>query len=152
MRTKKKFHCAHAAHAGNGSRRLQAQGAAGLKKRLPVLPTARWRARVTSSVVAVARLLFFENNKKFHCAHATQAPHVGHSLQPQFTEHKNTVQGVGATYLDRWATGNEVPNGSGAGPAVARPGSDTGSDAGTIETRPSMPDARLRFLQNITLS
>ena len=47
--------------------------------------------------------------------------------------------------LDRLATGNEVPNGRGA---VARPG----SDAGTIETGPSMPDARLRFWQNITLS
>ena len=117
-----------------------------------MLPTARWRARVTSSVVAVARLLFFEYKKKLLCAHATQAPHVGNSLQPQFIEHKNTVQGAGATYLDRLATGNEVPNGSGAGPAVASPGSDAGSDAGTIETRPSMPDARLRFWQNITLS
>ena len=73
---------------------------------------------------------------------------MGNSLQPQFTEHKNTVQGAGATYLDRLATGNEVPNGSGAGLAVARPGSDTG----TIETGQSMPDARLRFWQNITLS
>ena len=87
------------------------------------------------------------------------------ALQPQFIEHKNTVQVAGAAYLDRLATGNEIPNGSGAGPAVARPGSgagpavgvarpgsDAGSDAGTIETGPSMPDARLRFWQNITLS
>ena len=73
---------------------------------------------------------------------------VGNSLQPQFIEHKNTVQVAGATYLDRLATGNKVPNGKRAGPAVARPG----IDAGTIETRPSMPDARLRFWQNITLS
>ena len=51
---------------------------------------------------------------------------MGNSLQPQFIEHKNTVQVAGATYLDRLATGNEVPNGSGAGPAVARPGSGAG--------------------------
>ena len=147
LHTKKKFpefQCAYGAHAGNGLRRLESQGAAGLKKRLPVLPTARWRALDRGGVVAVARLLFFAYKKKFQCAY---------------------VQGAGATYLDRLATGNEIPNGSGAGPAVARPGSgagpavgvarpgsDAGSDAGTIETGPSMPDARLRFWQNITLS
>ncbi len=138
MSTKKKFHCAHATHAGNIFQRLASLGTAGLKKRLPVLPTACWRARVTSSVVAVARPIIFERKKKFHCAHATQAT-------PQFIEHETTVQGAGGTYLDRLATGNEVPNGS---DAVARPGSDTG----TIETGPSIPDARLRFWQNITLS
>ena len=31
LRTKKKFHCKHAAHSANGSRRLEAQGVAGLK-------------------------------------------------------------------------------------------------------------------------
>ena len=64
LRTKKKFHCADGAHAGNDLRRLESQGPAGLKKRLPVLPTARWRARVTSSVVAVARPIIFERKKK----------------------------------------------------------------------------------------
>jgi hypothetical protein len=64
LRTKKKFHCAHGARAGNGLRRLEAQGAAGLKKRLPVLPTARWRARDMGSVAAAARLLFFAYKKK----------------------------------------------------------------------------------------
>ncbi len=41
--------------------------------RQPVLPTACWRARVTSSVVAVDRLFFIEYKKKFPCAHATHA-------------------------------------------------------------------------------
>ena len=61
---KKKCHCADGALAGNGLRRLESQGAAGLKKRLPVLPTARWRALDRGSVVAVARLLFFAYKKK----------------------------------------------------------------------------------------
>ena len=47
LSTKKKFHCADGALAGNGLRRLESQGAAGLKKRLPVLPMARWRALIT---------------------------------------------------------------------------------------------------------
>ena len=46
-----------------GSRRLEAQGAAGLKKRLPVLSTAHWRARDLGSVSAANRLLF--------CVHKT---------------------------------------------------------------------------------
>ena len=44
--------------------RLEPLGAAGLKKHLPVLTTARWRARNIGSVVQVARLLFFEYKKK----------------------------------------------------------------------------------------
>ncbi len=43
--------------------RLEAPGAAGLKKLLPVLTTARWRARDMGSVVAAARLLFFAHKK-----------------------------------------------------------------------------------------
>jgi hypothetical protein len=54
LRTKKKIHCANDARASNGLRRLEAQGAASLKKRLPVLPTARRRARDMGSVVAIS--------------------------------------------------------------------------------------------------
>ena len=63
LSTKKKFQCAHAVRAGNSSRRLEPLGAAGLKKHLPVLTTARWRARNIGSVVQVARLLFSEYKK-----------------------------------------------------------------------------------------
>jgi hypothetical protein len=47
--------------------------AAGLKKHLPVLPTARWRALDTTSHVAEPRLLFF-------------------ALKKSLTEHKQRVQ------------------------------------------------------------
>ena len=40
LRTKKKFHCAQRAHAGNCFEMLVSLAAAGLKKRLPMLPTA----------------------------------------------------------------------------------------------------------------
>ena len=64
LRTKKKFHRAHRAHAGNCMETLASLAAAGLKKLLPMLPTARWKARGIRSVAAAARLLFFAHKKK----------------------------------------------------------------------------------------
>ena len=50
-------------------------GAAGLKKHLPAVTTARSRARETGSVVAAARQLFFAYKKKSFTVHTerTQA-------------------------------------------------------------------------------
>ena len=56
---KKKFHCTHGLRACNSLWRLEVHGAVGPKKRLPVLPTARWKARDVGSVVAAARFHFF---------------------------------------------------------------------------------------------
>ena len=40
------------------------------KKRLHVLPTARWRALAMGSVAAAVRLLFYVQLKKFLCVHS----------------------------------------------------------------------------------
>jgi hypothetical protein len=53
--------------------RARATCAAGLKKHIPVLPTARWRALDTRSQVVEPRLLFF-------------------ALKKSLTEHKQRVQ------------------------------------------------------------
>jgi hypothetical protein len=70
----KKFHCARRVHAGNSSRRHEVFGAAGLKKLLPVVTTARSRAHNFGSVAAAA-ISFFLRAKKSFTVHAecTQA-------------------------------------------------------------------------------
>ena len=52
---------------------MRCLGAAGLKKHLPVVTTARSRALDFGSVAAAAMQLFFACEKKFHCAHRVHA-------------------------------------------------------------------------------
>ena len=64
LRKIKKIHCAQRAHARNCLHRLVSLAAAGLNKRLLMLPTARWKARDFRSAVAAAGCFFLRKIKK----------------------------------------------------------------------------------------
>ena len=55
---------------------LRVNGAAGLKKRLPVLPKACWKAHDTESVAASGSLLFFAWKNRIQRTHGVHAGNV----------------------------------------------------------------------------
>ena len=74
---------------------IRCLGAAGLKKHLPAVTTARSRARETRSVAAAARQLFFSfflrTKKKFHCAHRAQQPQQLNPIFLELTQHEMDI-------------------------------------------------------------